>query len=324
MFLTSETYFPLPPFNGFPIINSQTNEIIYLYFPETEINYLSIILKPEGRKNIRDNECLNKLNQCVFVLLKKIFKKNSLEKRIEKSYSEEIKKTKTFCSIIIEMDEQFKKKKIIQEKLSFFRNFNRDLFRLKIQKNPFEKINLNTSNNKEILPKIGKSFIDKERIHNEFIKDNEDYQEFITSYMNKIKKHKPHFNQVNYKKLLKKIFVQIKDFRKSILEHCLLKDNEFNDYSFEMFINYLEFFTMLFTGLHTKYYIDEIGNLNLDFYACEKILMDLAETFHYQVQFRIFDIPIVYKNKEYLDREGNKTSLNKFFYTKQNKLFEKK
>ena len=323
MFLTSETNFPLPPFNGFPIINSQTNEIIYLYFPESEINYLSIILKPEGRKNIRDNECLNKLNQCVFVLLKKILKNNSLEKRIEKSYSEEIKNTKTFCSIIIEMNEKFKKKKIIQEKLSFFRNFNRDLFRLKMQNNPFETIKLKSSDGKEILPKVGKSFIDKERIHNEFIKDNEEYQEFITSYMNKLKKHKPHFNKVNYKKILKKIFVQIKDFRKSILEHCLLKDNEFNDYSFEMFINYLEFFTMLFTGLHTKYYIDEIGNLNLDFYAYEKIFMDLAETFHYQVQFRIFDIPIVYKNKEYLDREGNKTSLNKYFYTKQQKLFDK-
>ena len=49
-FLTSEINFPLPPFNGFPIINSQTNETIYLYFPDDEIKYLSIILKPEGRK----------------------------------------------------------------------------------------------------------------------------------------------------------------------------------------------------------------------------------------------------------------------------------
>ena len=323
-FLTSEINFPLPPFNGFPIINSQTNETIYLYFPDDEIKYLSIILKPEGRKNIRDKECLNKLCQCIFIFLKKIFKKNSLEKRIEKSYIKEIIQKKTFCSIIIKMDEKFQHKKIIQEKLKSFRNFNRDLFRLKIQKNPFEKINLNsTPNKKEILPKVGKSFIEKDRIHNEFIKDNEEYQDFITSFMNKHKKHKPHYNQINYKILIKKIFKQIKDFRKSILEHCIKKDVEFNDYSFETFINYLEFFTMLFTGLHTKYYIDEIGNLNLDFYAYETILMDLAETFHYQVQFRILDIPILYKNKEYLDREGNKTSLNQFLYTKQNKIYKK-
>ena len=65
---------------------------------------------------------------------------------------------------------------------------------------------------------------------------------------------------------------RLNDFRGEILKHFLERDKEFN--SFEKFVCYIEFFVMLFTGLRVKYYIDELGNLDLDFYCTEKTLMD--------------------------------------------------
>ena len=55
-----------------------------------------------------------------------------------------------------------------------------------------------------------------------------------------------------------------------------------------------------------KYYIDELTNLNMDLYADEKNLMNLAETFRYQVQFRVKDIPLIYdsSSKAYKNRDG--------------------
>ena len=98
-----------------------------------------------------------------------------------------------------------------------------------------------------------------------------------------------------YTKLIRKIFCKkLNDFRSEIVIYCLKNSEILINDNFENFVCFLEFFIVLFTGIKTKYYLDELTNLNMDFYADEKNLMNLAETFRYRVQFRIKDIPLIY------------------------------
>ena len=80
---------------------------------------------------------------------------------------------------------------------------------------------------------------------------------------------------------------KLNDFRKDIVEYVIANDKDFTDTNFDKFVFYLEFFIILFSGIRTKYYIDELSYLNMDFYASERTFMNIAETFHYQVQFKI-------------------------------------
>ena len=95
-----------------------------------------------------------------------------------------------------------------------------------------------------------------------------------------------------YKKYIKKIFFsKLNDFRKDIIEDCFKNKHTFGKIDFQKFICLLEFFISLFTGIQVKYSIDELGFLNMDFYASESIYMNMAEILHYQVQFQIRDVP---------------------------------
>ena len=106
------------------------------------------------------------------------------------------------------------------------------------------------------------------------------------------KKHKQ-----KYTKLIKEIFCEkLNDFRTEIVIYCIKNSEVLDDDCFDSFVCFLEFFIALFTGIRTKYYIDELTCLNMDFYADERNLMNFAETFRYQVQFRIKDIPLIYDN----------------------------
>ena len=118
-----------------------------------------------------------------------------------------------------------------------------------------------------------------------------------------------------YTKLIKEIFCEkLNDFRSEIIIYCLKNNEVFND-SFDKFVCFLEFFISLYTGIRTKYYLDELTNLNMDFYADERNLMNFAETFRYKVQFRIKDIPIIYDSdlKLYKKRD-NKIINNENFH----------
>ena len=128
---------------------------------------------------------------------------------------------------------------------------------------------------------------------------------------------------VNYKEVLLNVFGNITDFRKDIIEYVIRKDKEFYQRRFDKFIFYLEFFITLFSGIQVKYYIDELGLLDLDFYATEKMLMNIAESFHYQVQFKILDIPIIRKSdQETYNREGKKVDRKLYFHQKEKFLKE--
>ena len=127
--------------------------------------------------------------------------------------------------------------------------------------------------------------------------------------------------EIDYRVLLENLFYNhLNDFRKEIVEY-FLNHKMSKEINFEKFVHYIEFFVMLFTGLRIKYYIDEMHNLNLDFYALEKDFMNLAETFHYQVQFRIKDIPLLLqKDGTYKTREGNTISLDKYYLIKDKEI----
>ena len=115
----------------------------------------------------------------------------------------------------------------------------------------------------------------------------------------------------NYKNILRELFnTRLNDFRKDIVEYCLDNTKYLREDSFENFICFIEFFSLLFCGIKTKYYIDEFSNLNMDFYADEKNIMNFAESFHYQVQFRIKDIPFIAPNGK-KNKNMNQTSEEK-------------
>ena len=302
------------------------------------------LLNPEGRV-AKDTEVLEQLKVVIFVYYFRVFKNQNLEKRIEASYSEEMNKIDTYCSLILETDEKFKKKKVVSEKMKNFRNI-RNLVRkethydkVEDSSNAFENLRILQNTRfikKHLLNKRAVSFEEKEdepksKEENESLfsikeeKSDEDSNDNEKEDENEIsfsESSDDENEEVDYKKLMNHIFCRrLNDFRGEILKHFLERDKEFN--SFEKFVCYIEFFVMLFTGLRVKYYIDELGNLDLDFYCTEKTLMDLAETFHYQVQFRIQDIPIILqKDGTYKTRDGNYITMNQYFLTKNKKVNE--
>ena len=114
--------------------------------------------------------------------------------------------------------------------------------------------------------------------------------------------------ELPYKNYIKKLFYpKLNDFTKNIIESCFNNEHTFGKIDFEKFICLIEFFVGLFSGIQVKYDIDELGFLNMDFYASEKIYMNMAEIFHYQVQFRIRDIS--YKDTEH-NKKPNLIELN--------------
>lgn len=296
--------FPFNQLSGFPIVNTTTNEIIYLYFNKEESEHLQIMLKPEGLLLFKDTEIIDQLKQFIYIYFIKVFRSVKLEQRIENSYMNNMKNIKAYTSIVLEMNEKFKKKPVIMDKLQNFREIKIDVKKhLTIyheKDNPFSSVTESHHNQKALLKKMGRSFIDKE-----IESDSDDDIKKFKKKSNKIdNKPKP----ISYKEILKKIFLKkLNDFRKELFLYCLIRDSDFKDDNFEKFVSYLEFFITLFSGLEVKYYVDELGFLNLDLYSSERNFMNLAETFHYYTQFRIFDLPIIKdKNGKELLRTGEK------------------
>ena len=119
----------------------------------------------------------------------------------------------------------------------------------------------------------------------------------------------------SYKDILKRLFI-MNDLRKDIINYCLDRDEKFDSNDFEKFICYLEYFITLFTGIQIKYTKDELGLLNMDFYASENIFMKTAEILHYIAQFQIRDKS--YNKDENTKKPLNIINLNKKQYEKYN------
>ena len=270
---------------GFLISNKINKEPIYLYFPEEEYLILKYTLKVQDYRLIREKEHINKLIKDIGNYLDIFFKAYPLSSRINISHQENMKKIKPSYSFILAPDEKFKIKykfheheknnqKIKQNILSYDKRLKR-IYSLKILSTLFSK---SESINKKpsIINKIN-SYPNEESLISES-------QKLLSP--RKVKKP--------YKKILRELFsARLNDYRKDIVEHCLDNTKYLREDNFENFICFIEFFVLLFCGIKTKYYIDELSYLNMDFYADEKNIMNFAESFHYQVQFRIKDIPFV-------------------------------
>ena len=270
---------------GFLISNKINKEPIYLYFPEEEYLILKYTLKVQDYRLIREKEHINKLIKDIGNYLDIFFKAYPLSSRINISHQENMKKITPSYSFILAPDEKFKIKykfheheknnqKIKQHILSYDKRLKR-IYSLKIITTLLSK---SESINKipSIINKIN-SYPNEESLISES-------QKLLSP--RKVKKP--------YKKILRELFsARLNDYRKDIVEHCLDNTKYLREDNFENFICFIEFFVLLFCGIKTKYYIDELSYLNMDFYADEKNIMNFAESFHYQVQFRIKDIPFV-------------------------------
>ena len=127
--------FPLGNLSGIPITSTSTGEVIYLYFPDIEYNFLTIALKPEKRKVLRDTEILSKLKSSILFYSKKLFSQNDLEKRINISYNDENKNIETYLSFAIEMSEKFKKKRTIANRLNIFKEVRKEVMQSAVHNN---------------------------------------------------------------------------------------------------------------------------------------------------------------------------------------------
>ena len=63
----SEINYPLPELKGFPIINSGTNELIYIYFPNEYFEHLKILILKENQYSFaKSKNILNIINPFIF------------------------------------------------------------------------------------------------------------------------------------------------------------------------------------------------------------------------------------------------------------------
>ena len=182
--------------------------------------------------------------------------------------------------------------------------------------------NLKNLKKTKLVPKKGVSLLSKQE--KKILRDEKDvkslkrqnssdrlYVHKSTTSLNQLKLIRKTKNK--YTKLIKDIFcTKLNDFRSEIIIYCLkyAKTNSLMNDSFEKFVCFLEFFINLYTGIRSKYYLDELTNLNMDFYADENNFMNFAETFRYKVQFRIKDIPIIYDSEQKVYRKRDNSIIN--------------
>ena len=254
--------------------------------PEEQNLILTHSLKIKDYHLINDKNNINRLIKDIGNYLDIFFKTYSLSNRIYISHDENMKKIKPYFSFILEPDTKFR----IKNKFTDLIIKNQNI------KNEIVKIN------KRIKPIINKMKI----INLLFItKYNEDKREptLMEKLEYKIDEDIPNIrsklletkkNKIKYRQLIRDIFTtRLNDFRKDIVKYCLDNTKYLREDNFENFVCFIEFFCLLFLGVKTKYYLDELSYLNMDFYADEKNIMNFAESFHYQVQFRIKDIPYI-------------------------------
>ena len=273
---------------------------------------LKFSLKLKDHYLINDKSIISRLLKDIGNYLDIFFKTFPLSSRINISYQENMKQIKPCYSFILVPDEKFKTKYKFNEYSNKNKNIEEHILSYDVKlKRIYSLKMVNTLfSSKRKLP----SLINK--LNNE---SNSDDLNDDTKLLLENKK-----NKKNYKIILRELFnTRLNDFRKDIVEYCLDNTQYLREDSFENFICFIEFFSLLFCGIKTKYYIDEFSYLNMDFYADEKNIMNFAESFHYQVQFRIKDIPFIAPNSK-KKKNLNQTSEEKkeIIKKKYEKLYE--
>ena len=285
--------YPLPELRGFLTSNKINHEPIYLYLVEEEYLILSHSLKIKDYHLINDKNNLNRLIKDISNYLDIFFKAFPLSSRISISHQDEMKKIKPYFSFILIPDEKFKEKIRLTEYSDKHKKVKKEILKMRKKRKHF--INqLNT---------IKSLFLKKENERQITLMDQITSNEIMGEKPDNIKSFSSKLlglikQGIKYKEIIKDIFTtRLNDLRSNIVEYCLDNTKYLREDNFENFVCFMEFFCLLFCGIKTKYYIDELSYLNMDFYADEKNIMNMAESFHYQVQFRIKDISYSYKKR---------------------------
>ena len=290
---------------------------------EEQFVILTNSLKVKDYHLIIDKNILNRLLKEIGNYLDIFFHAFSLSNRIYISHEEKMKKIRPCFSLILEPDQKFKNKHKFTDLIKKHQNIRDIIFKIKKRrKKMLSEVNII---NKLFYKKATKGKIEPTLTENIEYKPNEEKIYSMSNKLLEIKRPKS-----KYKKIIRDLFTsRLNDFRKDIVEYCLENTRYLRKDNFENFVCFIEFFSLLFLGVKTKYYLDELNCLNMDFYADEKNIMNLAESFHYQVQFRIKDIPYVTPigkkkknlNSDFEDLEENlKIKKEKLLYLNMQKV----
>ena len=282
--------YPFEDISFFPIISKENKELFFLHFSEVDLNFFINERREYFKYPFDKNDKLfESLSKDIFIHFKTLYKNVSLEERLRISCSEKMSNIKPNYSFALEMNEQLKNRQFVQSQINDYVFIKKDIMKnLGLDKKdffsdtPFPIFRLNSvqNTNKKLFPKYAKSIHDKEQDSS----DDEDVVEYRESLIS----HLDDEPFKSYKDILKQLF-KMTDLRKDLINYCLDKDEKFENNDFEKFVCYLEYFITLFTGIQVKYSIDELGLLNMDFYASENTFMKMAEILHYVTQFQIRD-----------------------------------
>jgi hypothetical protein len=205
------------------------------------------------------------------------------------------------------MPEYFREHEKIKEHLKMFRNIRRNIIDngnkgvTDLVLNPLGEDKTGRINSsRKRLKKWGTSFT-KEEIE-------------LISKLDEKEEEERKKNPLSYKKILKTFMIDTyTDLRKTIMVECIVNNPNFQEEDFEKFLFYIEEFVSLFSGIQCKYFIDELGFINMDFYASEAILQTIAEITHYKLQFKIMNKAEVIKDT----KEEKKVNPSKILYLYQ-------
>ena len=283
--------YPFKKITYMPMITKSNKELCFLYFSENDNEIFTQNDKGRLSHSFDEEErILSNLKEDIFHSFNRLYKNFRLEERLKISYSEEMKDIRPNYSFALEMDEKLKNRDFVKSQINdlifikkdILKNLDLDKEKL-LTEDPFHNLRRDSlkNSNKKLFPKYAMSIV--ENGNDKDSSEDEDTGENKESVNNE---EDDPFK--SYKDIIKQLF-KMNDIRKDIMNFCLDNDKHFDNNDFEKFICYLEYFITLFTGIQVKYSIDELGLLNMDFYASESIFMNMAEILHYVTQFQIRD-----------------------------------
>ena len=296
----NEIEYPFKEIKYIPLSIGTIKEQCFLYLSNYDFKFFDEQRKEYFNYHFKDKESdlFKQLEEDIFTSFGELYSEFSLVERLKIS-STKLNSIKPNYSFAFEMSESLKTSSFVKKKINDYIYIKNDILKnLDFDKknilthDPFSSFRINSLKNteKKLYPKFAKSIRAKKESDSS---DDEDLNEKEEPFIAQVDNYK------SYKDILKRLFI-MNDLRKDLINYCLDNDENFDNNDFEKFICYLEYFITLFTGIQVKYTIDELGLLNMDFYASENIFMKMAEILHYIAQFQIRD-ESYYKGEKKLD-----------------------
>ena len=123
---TSDISFPFPELRGFPIVNSLTKEITYIYLPEIYLTRIKNSMKLKQNR-FYDNDNIDLLNEIICQFLNDTFLNCPLESRLEKSFN--MINIYPAYSFILNCDEYFLNKAPVRKMIGKIRELKNQIIK---------------------------------------------------------------------------------------------------------------------------------------------------------------------------------------------------